>query len=389
MKFFPTLHSRPSPSADHLAGKKIAVVGGSLGGLAAANALLRLGADVTVFEKQPTTFEKRGAVLGFVDVDLLQRIRGGAKFLRNGRHASLDEGAFFYGDVWQFLFEGLPEGCVKFGCTVATLGDANAPTIDGETFDAACIADGGWSTLRAQYVDHDKLPEYSGHQIWWASVDTAAVPGGLGSFDGEVGNTDTAVYTAAGIYDAVVLEAPKNDGSRFYACGFFVATPEAEIKRPERGENRQLAQVHDASKKGGQAWFLPFVRKMFGRHAGGDIVRFTEAAAASGKISANPVFEFAVSQAVAGRVVVLGDAAHLSTPWTAAGAHTAFLDAKALRDAFVAAGGDADSALRAYNKGAVRRAHGLLRQSRACSRRLVPARGKHAAPSPASLVAGG
>lgn len=37
-------------------GIKVAIVGGSIGGLAAATALLRLGASVRVFEKSATPF---------------------------------------------------------------------------------------------------------------------------------------------------------------------------------------------------------------------------------------------------------------------------------------------------------------------------------------------
>merc|ERR1711998_120972 len=363
-------------------GMKIAIVGGSLGGLAAACVLIRLGASVTVYEKSPSTFENRGACLGFVDVDMLQRIVG-KRFTRNGSKASLDQGAFYYGDVWQFLFSGLPDGCVKFGRTVDSLGeDAAHPTVDGEVFDLAIIADGGWSTLRGKYIDPHGQPEYSGHQIYWASVDTAELPGGLSSFENEFGSTETATYTT-GIYDAVILEAPKNDGSRMYACGFFIATPEGGIRQPERGDNRQLSQVKSSARA--PEWFLPFVQKYFRKHADGQIVAFTEAAASKGKISPNPVFEYAAPTTIAGRVVVIGDAAHLSTPWTAAGAHTAFLDAEALGRAFEAGRG-VDQSVQAYDKGGVQRARGLLRQSRACSKRLVPREGKHAAPSPASLV---
>merc|ERR1711998_234786 len=260
----------------------------------------------------------------------------------------------------------------------------NRPTIAGEEYDMAIIADGGWSTLRRKYFD-SRCPEYTGHQIIWASVDTAAVPGGLGSFDSAFGSTEMSTYTAEGIYDAVVLEAPKCDGSSMYACGFFVATPEEEITRPESGDNRQVqatrawTQVPD--------WFLPFIRNMFAKFADGDIVRFTEAAASQGKIAPNPVFEYAAKKTVAGRLVLLGDAAHLSTPWTAAGAHTAILDAVALFHA-LSSGTEADisRALAAYDKGAIKRASGLLRQSQACSRRLIPRRGKHAVKSPRDVI---
>lgn len=366
-------------------GLKVAVVGGSLAGLGVASVLTRIGADVTVFEKSHTAFHKRGACLGFVDVEMLENIRGGATFMRNGRRASLEQGAFYYGDVWQFLFAGLPAGCVKFGRTVSTLGeDVKKPTIDGVVFDLAIIADGGWSDLRQQYID-SRLPEYTGHQIIWASVDTAELPGGLRSFESEFGSTETATYSN-GCYDAVVLEAPKCDGSRMYACGFFVATPESEVAAPAKGDNRQVEATRVWNHI--PEWFLPFIRHMFGQYVNGEIVRFTEAAASKGKIAPNPVYEFAASKTTAGRIVGIGDAVHLATPWTAAGAHTALLDAVSLGDALAQKSQDVDRALGAYDKVAVKRAKALLLQSRACSRRLLPRAGKHAVPSPATLLVG-
>jgi len=365
---------------------RVAIVGGSLGGLACANLLTRLGASVSVFEKSQDTFEKRGACLGFVDVDMLEQVVG-AKFMRQGRRASLAQGAFYYGDVWQFLYAGLPDGCVNFGRAITSFGDNIAkPMIDGEAYDMAIIADGGWSSLRAKYVD-PRLPEYTGHQIIWASVDTMAVPGGLGSFDAAFGSTEASTFTAESIYDAVVLEAPKCDGSSMYACGFFIATPEDEIARPESGDNRQVQATKAWSEV--PHWFQPLIRRLFSKFVGGEIVRFTEAAASKGKIAPNPVFEYAAKKTVAGRVVLIGDAAHLSTPWTAAGAHTALLDAVALFKALSSGHADLDRALATYDKGGVKRANGLLRQSQACSRRLIPRLGKKAVTSPAKLVAVG
>jgi len=207
--------------------------------------------------------------------------------------------------------------------------------------------------------------------------------------------TKTATTQApgeGGCYDAVVLEAPKCDGSRMYACGFFVATPESESASPATaatGDNRQVEATRSWSVV--PDWFLPFIRRMFGQYVDGEIVRFTEAAARKGKIAPNPVYEFAASKTVAGRVVAIGDAVHLATPWTAAGAHTALMDAVSLGDVFAAEshgrrGRDMDRALSAYDKGAVKRAKSLLLQSRACSRRLLPRAGKRAVPSPATLV---
>ena len=90
---------------------KVAIVGGSLGGLAAANVLHRLGASVSVFEKQPAEMSNRGACLGFVDIDLWERIRGvrmtwpdGRDVTRipppDGKQSFDNQGSFYYGDMW-------------------------------------------------------------------------------------------------------------------------------------------------------------------------------------------------------------------------------------------------------------------------------------------------
>ena len=47
-------------------GWRIAVAGGSLGGLSAALVLRDLGADVTVYERSPAELEQRGAGIGFL-----------------------------------------------------------------------------------------------------------------------------------------------------------------------------------------------------------------------------------------------------------------------------------------------------------------------------------
>ena len=108
---------------------RVAVIGGSIGGLATASVFHRLGASVRVFEKSPTSFEGRGGVrarrlragtrrtgrcaadlpcappgslsrapqsIGYCNVDLWQQVCG-KQMLRRGRQASRAQGAFLYG----------------------------------------------------------------------------------------------------------------------------------------------------------------------------------------------------------------------------------------------------------------------------------------------------
>lgn|GEM_PF-7115865 len=155
----------------------VGVVGGSLAGLAAANILHRLGHSVQVYEKYPASLETRGSSLGYVDNALWEYVRG-ASMMRMGRRAHRSQGAYYYGDLWRFLYDGLPPDTVRFGVTVSDLGPSPTaqPTINGEGFDAVIIADGGFSSLR-HYVNGDaQQPEYAGQVVFRTKVDRRDFP---------------------------------------------------------------------------------------------------------------------------------------------------------------------------------------------------------------------
>ena len=155
----------------------VAIVGGSLTGLAAANVFHRLGISVTVFEKFSRPLHDRGSSLGFVDVQLWEYLRG-QRMTRMGAQAHRSQGAYYYGDLWRFLYEGLPEDCVKFNQIIHDLGvDPMKPTINDQVFDAVIVADGGFSSLRKYVTGDDKQPEYAGHMIYRARLAVEDYPG--------------------------------------------------------------------------------------------------------------------------------------------------------------------------------------------------------------------
>lgn len=331
---------------------------------AAANVFHRLGISVTVFEKFPASFEKRGSSLGYVDVDLWEYLRG-TRMIRFGKRASRSQGAFFYGDLWQYLYEGLPTGCVKFNRTITELGnDILNPTIHGSVYDAVVIADGGWSS----YVNGDKEPEYAGYTIWRAKVALEH----LREFRSE------GAYDS-GQYFAIALRVPTCDGQHFVMGGVAVETPESEVVRPQRGASRHTEFVPSSEEVVLPDWFLPFVRQHFSRHAGGEVVRWLETCAAKGKITPQPLYEFMVEDVVRGRIIMIGDAAHMASPRTAAGAHTGVLDAAALLEAFSHHPGKEgiDEAIRAYEPGGKLRARQLYQRSKEVSRPLLTKRNGH------------
>lgn len=158
-----------------VSGLRVAVVGASLGGLSVANVLVRCGADVEVYECFANSFGDRGGALGSVDVALMQSIVNTSESPRK-----VAGYAHFYGDLWRFLYEALPEKTVHFGVDVQDVlrADSKSPqiVIDGspQEFDLIIAADGGKSTLRP-YVT-DEVPEYAGYALWRGLVPCEAVP---------------------------------------------------------------------------------------------------------------------------------------------------------------------------------------------------------------------
>ena len=97
---------------------------------------------------------------------------------RMGAQAHRSQGAYYYGDLWRFLYEGLPEDCVKFNQIIHDLGvDPMKPTINDQVFDAVIVADGGFSSLRKYVTGDDKQPEYAGHMIYRARLAVEDYPG--------------------------------------------------------------------------------------------------------------------------------------------------------------------------------------------------------------------
>lgn len=190
---------------------KIAVIGGGLGGLTAALALLQRGFEVTVFE--------RAAALGEVGAGIAIAPNA-VKVLRAlGREERLIELAFepeahtgwdwktgkvlfntprkglnqkLYGaghyhihraDLHALLSEKIPAGSIRLAadCTGVTENDggASAQFADGARFDADVVvgADGIHSVVRRSLFGED-APQFTGTMCWRGMVPTEALPPG-------------------------------------------------------------------------------------------------------------------------------------------------------------------------------------------------------------------
>jgi 2-polyprenyl-6-methoxyphenol hydroxylase-like FAD-dependent oxidoreductase len=332
---------------------RVAVIGASIGGLSVANVLHRLGAYVQVLESFPYGFQERGGALGAVDAGLLARIRGENRAMQT---RSIRSHGHFYGDLWRYLFEGLLENSVRFGFDVTEIRDplSNEPQvmINGENhaFDLVIGADGGKSTIRTHVTN--KVPEYAGYTVWRGLVPTAGIAG-----------PPSGSRTVRGIrYETLGFPFTNGRGEQVWNCGIYMMMPESEVAAPSR--NRQVVTT-DAN--GVPEWFLPVVSALFGaRNA-----KFWEACTTQGNVNSHPVWEFSADTVVNNRIALLGDAAHMASPRTGAGAYTAMVDAVSL-GAAVQRTSNIDDALRLYNDDTVSRGRDLFQKSRRAATYFAP-----------------
>jgi len=176
---------------------KILVIGGSLGGLFAANILLRQGHDVNLLEKTVGSLDGRGA--GIVTHDALaealkaagvtvdetlgvpvtKRITLGADGESLGE-MELPQVLTSWSRLYQMLKESFPSERYLQGKTVKSVTqDANAVQVlceDGSQYDAELLiaSDGIRSAVRAQVAPQIQ-PEYAGYVAWRGVCDEACL----------------------------------------------------------------------------------------------------------------------------------------------------------------------------------------------------------------------
>jgi 2-polyprenyl-6-methoxyphenol hydroxylase-like FAD-dependent oxidoreductase len=338
---------------------KVAVIGCSIGGLSAANVLNRLGFDVTVFEAFPEGFQNRGGALGSVDIELLQSILPTGtieKRIRNHGH--------FYGDLWQYLYEGLPKSSVKFGFDIQEIHNPESlkPSLEIEgkrlEFDLIIGADGGKSTIR-KYVT-DEVPKYAGYTLWRTLLSTD-----------NIGYPPSGSKTINGIrYETLGFPFIGANQESLWNCGVYMAMPESEVEQPTR--NRQVSTQNI---KQIPHWFLPFIEHLFDNPT----LKFWKTAIQCGKVSPHPVWEFVTKKVVQNRILLLGDAAHMASPRTGAGAYTTMVDSVVLETAFKQ-GKNIDESLKLYNKNTVDRGRELYHHSRKSASYFAPENRKIVSP---------
>ena len=349
------------------------VIGGSLGGLLAANMLVRAGHQVRVLEKSPASLDGRGAgivthqplmealarcSLRFDDAAAPENALGVA--IQRRTALALDGSVLAtahrpqvvtsWSRLYALLLSVLPAGTYLRGAAVSDVQQqarsVSVTCSDGRRFEAdlAVASDGIRSSVRAVLAP-DVQPLYAGYVAWRGVCDEAVLSQctrdtifeyfGFGMPPGEqligypVGGANNALAKGARRYnfvwyrpaDAQQLQALMTDaGGQYFPLGI----PPAKV-----------AQVHiDAMRQAAHERLAP---------------QFAEILDKTAQPFLQPIHDCATDTMAFGRIALMGDAAFVARPHVGMGVTKAAEDAMALVQA-IAEHGATSIALKAFEQ---------------------------------------
>jgi 2,6-dihydroxypyridine 3-monooxygenase len=317
---------------------RVAVVGGSLGGLTAALLLRDAGHDVTVFERSPVDLTGYGA--GIVAHEVSMRYfagRGGGALdaftvpvaqyrLVDGKGALLCEERVAYRFVsWGSLYRALlaefgRERYIQRTALQSFSQDANDVSISfangaQRTFDMLVLADGVQSTGRRVLFPGIE-PAYSGYVAWRGTAHERDIPrAALATLD------DTLTYAIVPHSHVLVYPIPGADGrvDHGHRLWNFVWYRNVENGAPldalmtDPDGIRHAVSLHPGRVQ------QQYVSELKGRARAALPHDIADVVAAVEHPFIQVVMDVAVSRMAVGRVCIIGDAAFAARPHAAAG----------------------------------------------------------------------
>ncbi|QJI40082.1 FAD-dependent oxidoreductase [Pseudomonas sp. ADAK2] len=327
------------------------VVGGSLGGLFAANMLLRKGWDVEVFERVPDELAGRGAGIvthpelfeamaaagipldASVGIDVLSRVtlaQDGDVVLENALPQTLTA----WGKMYQVLRSAFPDSLYRCGGSVVSVEStethASVTLADGTTHQADVIiaADGFRSTIRQHFLPDVHL-QYAGYIAWRGLVDESALSDAAHAalFDKFAfclpPHEQILGYPVAGHSNSTLV------GERRYNFVWYRTSGDDDLKdllRDESGKQFEggippaliRRDVLDNMYKSAETLLAP---------------QFAEVVKKAAQPLFQPIYDLEVPKMNFGRIALLGDAAFVARPHCGMGVTKAAGDALAIVEA--------------------------------------------------------
>jgi 2-polyprenyl-6-methoxyphenol hydroxylase-like FAD-dependent oxidoreductase len=349
----------------------IAIIGGGLGGLATAQVLQAQGIEATIFELEPDRHARtQGGMLDIHDDTGQQALRSAGLFdqFRALIHAGgeamrildktgtvLREEADFgqltrpeidRGTLRDLFLDALPADTVRWGCKVTNLRPVNGypgrhlvELANGHSFttDLLIGADGAWSKVRR--LVSDIVPGYTG--VSFIEVDL---------FNADADHPVEAAIMGPGMLFALggetgILGHKETDGSLHVYLG-------------RRADEQWIDTVDFSDTAGARSVVLELLNGWHNDLRG--LIAHADTGFTPRRIHALPV---GFSWERTPGVTLLGDAAHLMSPFAGEGANLALYDGARLAEAIIAHPGNTETALASYERELFPRATSLAGES--------------------------
>ena len=343
------------------------VIGGSLGGLFAANLLRTIGWNAIVFERAGGGLAGRGAGLGtrselfevmrrIVDFDesIGVEVRSRIALDRSGTticEVSLQTIVTAWDRMYRALKAAMPPDSYRSAMQLQRF-EQDGRKVTAFFADRSCVegdllvgADGIHSTVRRQLMPELK-PHYAGY-VSWRGVAEEQVSSN--SFHPMLSHHMAFCFPEGELALSNPMPAPDGYARPFRRrCHF-------SWFRPADYETTLARMCTDAAgRRHGDSIPPPLIRPaLIGEmRAEADALLAPQIAALvaqAGEPILQAIFDLESPRIAFGRAVLLGDAAFVARPHVGTGVTKAALDAQCLADALVAAGNDVDAALARYD----------------------------------------